>query len=140
LPPRSEALLFAYGTLMRGYPLHGVLDRGASLLTTGSVRGRLLDLGRYPGLIAGGGRVNGEVYRLDDPELLPVLDREEGYNFVRRRGIVTLAGGRRARVWLYRYRGPRKRATPIPDGDYRRACPPGARLATRPSPGRSPWR
>ena len=125
---------------MRGYPLHAVLARGATLETTGSVRGRLLDLRGYPGLIEGAGRVHGEVYRLDDPQLLPLLDREEGYNFVRRRGIATLAGGRRARVWLYRYRGPRERATPIPDGDYRRVRPPGARLATRPSPGRSPWR
>lgn len=140
MPARSSARLFAYGTLMRGYPLHPVLARGATLETTGSVSGRLLDLRGYPGLIEGAGRVQGEVYRLDDPQLLPVLDREEGYNFVRRRGIATLAGGRRARVWLYRYRGPRERATPIPDGDYRRARPPGTRLATRPSPGRSPWR
>jgi gamma-glutamylcyclotransferase (GGCT)/AIG2-like uncharacterized protein YtfP len=141
LPARSNALLFAYGTLMRGYALHGVLARGATFLGEASVRGRLLDLGRYPGLVEGGGRVRGEVYRLDDPELLPVLDREEGYNFVRCQGVVTLARGRRARGWLYRYRGPRERAVPIPDGDYRRARPTGARLATtRPSPGRSPWR
>jgi gamma-glutamylcyclotransferase (GGCT)/AIG2-like uncharacterized protein YtfP len=130
LPARSKALLFAYGTLMRGYERHHFLA-AATRLTTGHVRGRLLALRGYPGLIAGPGRVSGEVYRLDDPELLPVLDREEGYNFVRRRGTVTLAGGRRARVWLYRYRGPRERATPIPSGDYR---------ATKPSPGRSPWR
>jgi gamma-glutamylcyclotransferase (GGCT)/AIG2-like uncharacterized protein YtfP len=136
LPARSSALLFAYGTLMRGYALHHRLAAGATLLTTGHVRGRLLDLRGYPGLIPGAGRVSGEVYRLDDPQLLPVLDREEGYNFVRRRGIVTLTGGRRARVWLYRYRGPRERATLISDGDYRRVRPPGARLATRPSPGR----
>ena len=141
MPARSSGLLFVYGTLMRGYGLHDVLAPGATLLTTGHVRGRLLDLGGYPGLIAGGGRVSGEVYRLEDAELLPVLDREEGYNFVRRRESVTLAGGRRARAWLYRYRGPRERAWPIPDGDYRRACPPAGRgRATRPSPGRSPWR
>lgn len=122
--PASKPLLFAYGTLMRGYGLHAVLARGTTSLGDGTVQGGLLDLGRYPGLIEGGGRVRGEVYRLDDPELLPVLDREEGYNFVRRRGIVTLVGGRRVCAWLYRYRGPRERATPIPDGDYRRARPP----------------
>jgi gamma-glutamylcyclotransferase (GGCT)/AIG2-like uncharacterized protein YtfP len=131
LPARSKALLFAYGTLMRGYALHAILAAGATLVTTGSVRGRLLALRGYPGLVEGAGRVNGEVYRLDDPELLALLDREEGYNFVRRRAVVTLAGGRRARAWLYRYRGPRERARVIPGGDYR---------ATRPSPGRSPWR
>jgi gamma-glutamylcyclotransferase (GGCT)/AIG2-like uncharacterized protein YtfP len=128
LPARSSPLLFTYGTLMRGYGLHAVLARGASPMGTGSVRGHLLDLGRYPGLIDGRGRVLGEVYRLDDTELLPVLDREEGYNFQRRRAIVTLAGGRRAWAWLYRYRGPREGARTILDGDYRRACPPGARL------------
>jgi gamma-glutamylcyclotransferase (GGCT)/AIG2-like uncharacterized protein YtfP len=127
---------------MRGYALHGVLAPGATWLTTGHVRGGLLDLGDYPGLIPGGGRVRGEVYRLDEVELLPVLDREEGYNFVRRWAVVTLAGGRRARAWVYRYRGPRGRALPIPDGDWRRLRPPadGGR-ATRPSsPGRNPWR
>ncbi|HEU4367620.1 MAG TPA: gamma-glutamylcyclotransferase family protein [Methylomirabilota bacterium] len=133
-------MLFAYGTLMRGYPLHAVMAGRVTLLAPGTARGRLLDLGRYPGLVGGAGRVSGEVYRLDDPELLPVLDREEGYNFDRRRAIVTLAGGRRVRAWLYRYRGPRERATPIPDGDYRRARPPAARPATQSSPGRHPWR
>ena len=140
MPAPSSARLFAYGTLMRGYGLHAVLARGATAVGPGTVRGRLLDLGRYPGLVDGSGRVSGEVYRLDDPELLPVLDREEGYNFVRRQGIVTLAGGRRVRAWVYRYRGPRERATPIPSGDYRRARPPAARPATRSLPGRVPWR
>jgi gamma-glutamylcyclotransferase (GGCT)/AIG2-like uncharacterized protein YtfP len=126
---------------MRGYGLHARLARGATFVGAGSVRGRLLDLGRYPGLVEGAGRVSGEVYRLHDPELLPVLDREEGYNFDRRRAIVMLADGRRARAWLYRYRGPRTRATPIPDGNYRRVRPTaGDGRTTRLSPGRSPWR
>src|SRR5262249_30668809 len=120
---RGPALLFAYGTLMRGYPLHRALRSGATFLGEATARGDLLDLGRYPGMIDGAGRVRGEIYQLDDPELLPVLDREEGYNFERRRAIVTLANGRRARVWVYRSRGPQNRAVPIPDGDYRRAPP-----------------
>lgn len=141
MPARSSELLFTYGTLMRGYALHPVLSRGATAAGRGTARGRLLNLGRYPGLIEGAGRVHGEVYRLDDPELLPVLDREEGYNFERRRAIVTLAGGRRVRAWLYRYRGPRERAAPIPDGNYRRARPPvGRGRATSSSPGRNQWR
>ena len=105
---------------MRGHGRHHLLARRATFLGTGSVAGRLLNLGRYPGLIRGTGRVKGELYRLDDPEVLPVLDREEGYNFVRSITIVTLARGRRARAWVYRYRGPRERAVPVPHGDYRR--------------------
>ena len=116
-------MLFAYGTLMRGYPLHRALAGGATLLGEGRAAGRLLDLGRYPGLVKGRGAVRGEVYRLDDPQLLSVLDREEGYNFVRRHAVVTLVDGRRARAWVYGYRGPRERAVPIPHGDYRRARP-----------------
>ena len=105
---------------MRGYGRQRLLARRATFLGKGRVAGRLLNLGRYPGLVAGAGRVTGELYRLDDPELLPVLDREEGYNFQRSITIVTLAGGRRARAWVYRYCGPRERAVPVPHGDYRR--------------------
>jgi gamma-glutamylcyclotransferase (GGCT)/AIG2-like uncharacterized protein YtfP len=112
---------------MRGYALHPVLARGAAFVGAGRMRGRLLDLGRYPGLIAGSGVVRGEVFRLDRPELLPALDREEGYNFERRLATVRLARGRRARAWAYWYRGPQHRAVRIPDGDYRRARPPGYR-------------
>lgn len=108
---------------MRGYALHRLLAQSAAFLGPGRVRGRLVDLGGYPGLIDGRGSVKGEVYRLDDPQLLAVLDREEGYNFDRRRTTVTLTRGRRARAWVYRYRGSQHRAVLIPDGDYRRARP-----------------
>jgi len=126
----SAELLFAYGTLMRGYARHRVLASAATFVGAGRVRGRLLDLGRYPGLVDGAGNVRGEIYRLDDPELLAVLDREEGYNFDRRRATITLASGRRARAWVYRYRGHQENAVVIPDGNYRRAhpCPPLAEL------------
>jgi len=126
LGPDAE-LIFVYGTLMKGYALHPALARGARFVEKGKTRGRLLDLGPYPGLVTGVGQVKGEVYRIDDPELLPVLDREEGYNFQRSRVFATLASGRHVQVWVYRYRGPRDRATPILDGDYRRAHPAPAR-------------
>lgn len=109
---------------MRGYALHPVLARGATYLGPGRVRGTLIDLGTYPGLVAGKGLVSGEVYRLDTPELLPAVDREEGYNFERRRRKIALADGRAAWAWAYHYRGARERARVIPDGDYRRARPP----------------
>lgn len=120
-------MLFAYGTLMRGYGRHGVLTRGATYLGDARIAGRLLSLGHYPGLIRGRGSVRGELFRIDDPEVLPVLDREEGYNFDRRRSVVTLANGGRARAWVFWYRGPKHRGMLIPDGDFRRARPPGNR-------------
>jgi gamma-glutamylcyclotransferase (GGCT)/AIG2-like uncharacterized protein YtfP len=123
LPARAEPLLFAYGTLMRGYGLHHVLARSADFVGMATARGRLLDLGQYPGVVDGRGRVTGEVYRLRDPQVLPALDRAEGVQFLRGHTLVTLAHGGRARAWIYRYRGPRVRAVRIPDGDYRRARP-----------------
>jgi gamma-glutamylcyclotransferase (GGCT)/AIG2-like uncharacterized protein YtfP len=120
--PRGPVHLFTYGTLMRGYALHRVLA-AAVLEGEGTVQGRLLDLGSYPGLVEGEGRVRGELYRLPDPELIATVDREEGYNFQRGPITVTLGDGRISRAWVYRYRGPRERAVPIPDGDYRRAHP-----------------
>jgi gamma-glutamylcyclotransferase (GGCT)/AIG2-like uncharacterized protein YtfP len=108
---------------MRGYRLHRLFARDATFIGEGRVRGRLLDLGRYPGLVDGEGWVRGELYRLHDRELLPTLDREEGYNFERRRAGVVLADNRRSRAWIYRYRGSQRGAVLIPDGDYRRARP-----------------
>ncbi len=115
----GDTLLFAYGTLMRGLERHRFLAAGTTLIGRGTVRGRLLSLGRYPGIVDGCDRVTGELYRIDDEELLPAVDREEGYNFLRRRAVVTLTDGRRARAWIYRYRGPRERAAVIPAGDWR---------------------
>jgi gamma-glutamylcyclotransferase (GGCT)/AIG2-like uncharacterized protein YtfP len=130
----AEHCLFAYGTLMRGYPLHAVLAGRARFVGTGSVPGQLLDLGRYPGLVSGRGRVRGEIYRFGDTQLLPALDREEGYNFERRRTMATLADGRRVRAWIYRYRGRRERAVLIPEGDYRRLrCPSLPPSSSRPT-------
>src|SRR6266700_5607670 len=116
---RGETLLFAYGTLMRGLERHRFLAARTTLIGRGTVRGRLLSLGRYPGIVDGGDRVTGELYQIDDEELLPAVDREEGYNFLRRRAVVTLTDGRRARAWIYRYRGPREHAAVIPAGDWR---------------------
>jgi gamma-glutamylcyclotransferase (GGCT)/AIG2-like uncharacterized protein YtfP len=108
---------------MRGQPAHRLLARRATFLHEATIAGTLLALGRFPGVVAGRGRVRGEVWRLDAPELLRTLDDYEGYNFVRSTTTATLANGRRIRAWVYRYRGPRPRAQQhavIPDGDWRR--------------------
>jgi gamma-glutamylcyclotransferase (GGCT)/AIG2-like uncharacterized protein YtfP len=104
---------------MRGGSRHRFLGGGATFLGAARVRGRLLDLRDYPGLIAGAGTVHGELYRLAGPEVLGAIDREEGYNFQRRLTAVTRTDGRRTRAWTYWYRGPRERALPISSGDWR---------------------
>lgn len=121
-PARAQhdsPLLFAYGTLMRGLTRHRLLTRSATFLGEARVKGGLLDFRHYPGLIPGRGQVRGEIYRLDAPEVLASIDREEGYNFERRLSTVTRVDGRRARAWIYWYRGPRERALPFPGDDWR---------------------
>ena len=107
---------------MRGEPAHHHLAGRSTFIDKGHVGGTLLHLGTFPGLVAGRGRVRGEVWRLDAAQLLRTLDEYEGYNFERRTSIATLASGRRVRVLVYRYR-PRLTAravTNIPEGDWRR--------------------
>ena len=108
---------------MRGQPAHRFLTGRATFVAEGHVTGTLLALGRFPGLVSGRGRVRGEVWRLDAPEVLRTLDEYEGYNFQRCTTIATLASGRRVRALVYRYRGPRTRdetVVVIPAGDWRR--------------------
>jgi gamma-glutamylcyclotransferase (GGCT)/AIG2-like uncharacterized protein YtfP len=115
----APALLFAYGTLMRGFSRNRLLGGATRYVGEAWAQGRLLALGSYPGIVDGGGTVRGELYRLDDPHVLAALDREEGYNFERRLTEVVGAHGRRARAWIYWYRGPQTRAITIPAGDWR---------------------
>ena len=123
MPASDSALrLFLYGTLMRGEPAHQLFAEHATFVGDATVAGTLLALGQFPGIVAGRGRVRGEVWRVDTPEVLRTLDDYEGYNFQRRMTLATLASGRRLRAWLYRYRGPRPRAVNavVPEGDWRR--------------------
>jgi gamma-glutamylcyclotransferase (GGCT)/AIG2-like uncharacterized protein YtfP len=104
--------LFLYGTLMRGEPAHArfALSTRARFIGDAWIPGRLLDLGGYPGLVAGDGVVEGELHRLLDPTLLAELDRYDECgpdagahaNYVRERVAVP---GHGAPAWVYRYRG-----------------------------------
>ena len=120
----TEALLFVYGTLMRGFPLHALLEGRADSLGDGEVAGLLFDLGRYPAALRnGGGMVRGEVYRLKDPALWRALDSAEGSQYHRGETGVRMAGGRLVTAYIYWYVGPLSRAVPIPGGDYRAHTP-----------------
>ena len=120
----AEPLLFVYGTLMRGFPLHALLDGRADSVGEGEVAGRLFDLGRYPAALRdGGGVIRGEVYRLTDPGHWRALDSAEGSQYHRGEVGVRLAGGRQVTAYIYWYVGPLRRAVPIPGGDYRAHAP-----------------
>ena len=77
-----DSLLFVYGTLRAfvDIPMAQWLRRTAHYVGPATTRGRLYDLGPYPGLRPGRHRsetVVGDVYRVTDPRVFRVLDRYE---------------------------------------------------------------
>ena len=120
----DAGLLFTYGTLMRGLPLHGLLTGRAVFVGEGEVAARLIDLGRYPGAIPdAGATVRGEVFRLDEPAHWRALDSAEGPQYHRSRVTVRMTDGRTIEAFIYWYRGPLDRGVPVPGGDWRAHAP-----------------
>ena len=77
-----DSLLFVYGTLRPfvDIPMAQWLRRAARYVGPATTRGRLYDLGAYPGMRAARGRgelVAGDLYRVSTPEVWRVLDRYE---------------------------------------------------------------
>lgn len=107
--PATPGLLFAYGTLGPGFGSPAEAGRWRA----DRVRGRLYDLGPYPGLVDLGdpaaGWVEGFVRPVDADELRDRLDPYEGVDegLYRREAAVTESG---EAVWVYVY------ARPLPPG------------------------
>lgn len=100
---------------------------GARFLGAAQVLGRLVDLGRYPGLLHGEGQVTGEVYEVDDAHLArldAVEDMVPGNRAASQywREVVTVCGGplQGQQVQTYVYNQAAQGCTAIPHGDYRR--------------------
>lgn len=118
--------LFIYGTLMPGLRLEAEMH-GARFVGPAHIAGRLIDVGRYPGLLQGDGQVTGEVYEVDDAHLAR-LDEVEGVvpgdrnaSQYWREEVTVLSGplqGQHVQTYLYNH--PVDGCTPIPHGDYRR--------------------
>lgn len=89
--------VFVYGSLMRGFGNHGLLESSAFISEATAEGLRLYTLGAFPAVLSGDdgdSPVRGEVYSVDD-ETLARLDRLEGHpNFYRRE---------RKEVWVENY-------------------------------------
>ncbi len=117
--------LFIYGTLLPGLRLQAEMQ-GAEHRGPAQVAGRLVDVGRYPGLLHGEGRVSGEVYRVSEAQLArldtveDMVPGDRAASQYWREQVTVLAGALAGqRVWTYVYNRPVDGLVPIPHGDYR---------------------
>jgi predicted GNAT family N-acyltransferase/gamma-glutamylcyclotransferase (GGCT)/AIG2-like uncharacterized protein YtfP len=116
--------LFVYGTLRRktNHPVHQVLVEAGKFIGIGTFRGKLYDLGYFPGATPSreiSDRIIGEIYRIEeDRKTFQLLDKYEGSHFRCTRGPVVLDNGKRIWAWIYLYVGPMHAAKLIRSGDY----------------------
>src|ERR1700744_1963748 len=125
-------LLFAYGTLMRGYshPMARLLSANADFIGEASRRGKLYKVKHYPGLTLSDDAsdiVFGELYRLRAVEdLLREFDMYEACGdgfpepteYLRRMLSVTLADGTTSEAWTYIYNWPVDQFARIESGRF----------------------
>jgi gamma-glutamylcyclotransferase (GGCT)/AIG2-like uncharacterized protein YtfP len=80
----ESPLLFAYGSLKRGFAHHDLMAEACFVSETETASGYyLVLLGEYPALVEGGQDcVRGELYQVG-PELLARLDQFEGSDYER---------------------------------------------------------
>ena len=115
-------LLFVYGTLRsRGSAAARLAP--ARLLGAASYRGRLYDLGDYPGVVPSADPadvVRGELFALPSAAapLLAELDRYEGPEFRRVRARVRPDGASAVESWIYLYAREVAQLPRVASGDY----------------------
>ena len=106
----SLTYLFVYGTLRRGSRnrFARILAAQAQFIGQAQMRGRLYNLGEYPGAVPSevfADWVRGDVFRLNQPEdTLSELDGYEGALFTRIPQQVYLPSGMQL-AWVYLYTG-----------------------------------
>ncbi len=109
--------------------MHGLLRPLGWYQGKARVKGRLYDVGGYPGLVLDGmaGPVQGELYRLERPgRAFRVLDGYEGCRppgagegeYRRVRCGVIVENGMTARAWVYEYARSVDGLTLLPEGGY----------------------
>ena len=123
--------LFVYGTLMRGGPNFDVLTGGGELecVLPAAMRGRMVDLGRYPAVInEGRGRVHGEFVRVRDlAGTLCRLDQLEGFHgydakslYYRVVARVDIGRSQSRDAWTYVLANSRRNHPVVASGNWRK--------------------
>ncbi len=94
--------VFVYGTLKRGFYANHFLSE-ARFLGEGIIEGyEMYDLGSFPAIVEGKGKVKGEVYEVDR-KTLNTLDFYEGVPTLYKREMVEvlMANGQRVKAYAY---------------------------------------
>lgn len=125
--PQVGDWIALYGSLMRGFGVMDELGIGDRIRFVGPciVKGELFDLGRYPGMRHGDGRVIGELYALLEVDVIVDLDEFEGYAASRPREslylreTVTLIEPPGVESWVYVYNDVPDASRRIVSGDWR---------------------
>jgi gamma-glutamylcyclotransferase (GGCT)/AIG2-like uncharacterized protein YtfP len=127
-----KQFLFTYGTLSTGQAPSSVVSLMKSLKRHGKgyIRGRLYDLGDFPGVVLSESprnKVFGDIFELPtDGSILKQIDRYEEFSprkpksslFVRKRVPVKLDNGEQIECWTYVYNGQVPRTRRISSGNY----------------------
>ena len=123
-------LIFVYGTLLDAENKYGVYLRDNSKFhSSAKVKGKLFDLGQYPGVVLypdGDDEVHGVLLQMDDPQtILNVIDIYEGFGddqpqpneFIRVLADAETDRGA-AICWVYIYNHPLENIAQIVSGKY----------------------
>ncbi len=124
--------LFVYGILRRGRgrKINCILNQRGIFIGDGIFRGKLYDIGYYPGAIPSTGSsdfVRGDVYLLPEPRsVLEILDMFEGCiidgssrgEFYRKKANIFLESGKNVLAWVYIYNRAIDGLREIRSGDY----------------------
>ena len=98
----ADNCVFVYGTLLEGEVNHRLMESN-ELIGRGEVAGYdMYDLGYYPGIIPGSGKVKGEVYKVDNIDELDGLE-EEGYLYIRKAMPIKTENGKMCMAYVYEY-------------------------------------
>lgn len=127
--------LFLYGTLLPGEApkeIAGIVSRFRRL-GSAQVRGRLYDLGEFPGAVldpSARTMIHGELVVLPSgDQILDALDRYEEFDpsdpkkslFVRKKAKIQMANGSSREGWIYVYNRHPGKARLVRGGDYLRS-------------------
>ena len=123
--------LFLYGTLLPELAPPALLRHLKRLSRVGRacVRGRLYDLGEFPGAVldpSSDSWILGEIFRIPDDSILELLDAYEQFDaakpeqslFIRATAAAATTDGAVLDCWIYVYNREPGNAPLLPDGDY----------------------